>query len=69
METKELTPTEIQVLVNLAKEKHDTKKTEIYQLLDEIDKLGDEVNSKEEELVKIESEYVGLMEKMVNYGI
>ena len=68
METKELTPTEIHVLVNRSIEKQEQKKTEILQLLDEIDVLGDKVNMKQDELKKIESEYVGLMEKMVNYG-
>jgi hypothetical protein len=60
MKIKEKSNTELLFLINKNKEKHESIKAEIFQLLDEIDKLGELVNLKENELSVVEDEYVEL---------
>lgn len=62
---KDMTPIELNVLVNKAKENHDIVKKNIYGLLDEIKNMEDQINSKLKNLETLESNYVELMSALM----
>ncbi len=62
---KEMTPIELNVLISKTNENHEMTKIKIYELLDEVSKLKDEINSKLEIITNLEDKYVKLMEILI----
>ncbi len=62
---KEMTPIELNVLINKTNENHEITKIKIYELLDEVSKLKEEINSKLEIITNLEDKYVKLMEILI----
>lgn len=58
---KNMTPIELNVLINKTKDSHEEIKSNIKTLLDQLNNLETNINEKIKELDKTESEYVELM--------
>lgn len=66
METIEKTPTDLLHELNHVKSKHETIKSEIQTLLDEVYKREKIINEKLKNLNEVEQEYVGLMQELMS---
>lgn len=61
----DMTPIELNVLINKNKEKHDNLKNEIILLLGDINKIEEQINYKIDSLVESEDYYIKLMEALM----
>ena len=62
---KDMTPIELNNLVNKTKENHEIIKTNILNLLDEVNELKKHINSKLKMMEGLEDKYVEMMEVLM----
>ena len=64
-ELKDMTPIELNHLVNKVKENHDLIKSKIKDKLSQVEKLEGEINIEIEKLSKLEEQYVEMMALLI----
>jgi hypothetical protein len=62
---KEMTPIELNILVNKTNENYELTKSNIYELLDKVNELKKDINSKLKIMEGLEFKYVEMMQVLI----